>query len=174
MAPSIPFPIALGRFKQLPQRTTEVWQGGLPAWIDNPPDPDGPPYRPTGALWVSLRTGLLHMAPDEGSVGNAELAVQTLIEFGLKKSKELGGRPSIIEVRDVQVKDALAATMFALDTSVRLVEELPAVAEALRSLEAAAGGGHRHAGMLEGTRVTADELRAGGRWSIASRAGRHK
>ena len=163
MAPSIPFPIALGRFKQLPQRTTEVWQGGLvklPAWIDNPQDPGGPPYRPTGALWVSLRTGLLHMSiPDEGSVGTADLAVQTLIEFGLKKSKELGGRPSIVEVRDLQVKDALAATMSVLDTSVRVVEELPAVAEALRGLEAAAGGGHRHAGMLEGTGVTADELR---------------
>ena len=65
MTTSVPFPIALGRFKQLPQRTTEIWQGGLvklPAWIENPQDPDGPPYRPTGALWVSLRTGLLHLA----------------------------------------------------------------------------------------------------------------
>jgi hypothetical protein len=63
MTTSVPFPIALGRFKQLPQRTTEIWQGGLvklPAWIENPQDPDGPLYRPTGALWVSLRTGLLH------------------------------------------------------------------------------------------------------------------
>ncbi|HXH25031.1 MAG TPA: hypothetical protein VNI78_07260 [Vicinamibacterales bacterium] len=40
---TIPVPLALGRFKRLPQRTTEVWQGGifkLPAWIENPDDPD--------------------------------------------------------------------------------------------------------------------------------------
>jgi hypothetical protein len=47
-----------------PQRAAEIWQGGivrLPAWIDNKEDPAGPPYRPAGALWVSLRTGLVHM-----------------------------------------------------------------------------------------------------------------
>jgi tetratricopeptide (TPR) repeat protein len=163
MTTSVPFPIALGRFKQLPQRTTEIWQGDLvklPAWIENPQDPDGPPYRPTGALWVSLRTGLLHLAlPEQSNVGNSDLALHALIEFGLKRAKELSGRPSIVEVRDSQLKDALSAALSVLNTSVRVAEELPAVAEALRSLEASANGGERHSGMLEGTGVTSDHVR---------------
>jgi tetratricopeptide (TPR) repeat protein len=164
MASSTPLPIALGRFKQLPQRSNEVWQGGLvklPAWIDNPDNPDGPPYRPTGALWVSLRTGLLHMAlPDKGAVATPEFAVRALIEFGLKESKGLNGRPSVIEVRESQLEGALSDTLSALSTSVRVTEELPAVVDALRNLETAAGGGRRHAGMLENTGVTMEQLRA--------------
>ena len=164
MSSSIPLPIALGRFKQLPQRSNEIWQGGLvklPAWVDNPVDPDGPPYRPTGALWISLRTGVPYLAfPEEGEVGNADLALKALIEFGLKESKKLAGRPSIVQVRDTRLADALSASLSALNTSVVLVEEMPAVAEALHSLEAAAGGGRRHAGLLEGTGVTVDQMRA--------------
>jgi hypothetical protein len=68
---TVPLSLALGRYKQLPQRAGEVWQGGLvrlPEWIDHPTDPDGEPYRPTGALWVSLRTGLIHVdLPKEGA-----------------------------------------------------------------------------------------------------------
>ena len=65
MALTAPLPLAFGRFKRLPQRTGEVWQGRLvrlPAWIDHPTDPEGAPSRPVGALWVSLRTGLIHLA----------------------------------------------------------------------------------------------------------------
>ena len=65
MALTVPIPLALGRFKQLPQRSGDTWQGGLvrlPVWIDHPTQPEGEPYRPTGALWVSLRTGLIHLA----------------------------------------------------------------------------------------------------------------
>ena len=162
MSSSIPLPIALGRFKQLPQRSNEIWQGGLvrlPAWVDNLVDPDGPPYRPIGALWVSLRTGLLHMTlPQEGEVAGADLALKGLIEFGQKESKRLAGRPSIVQVRDRELADALSATLAALNTTVVRVEQMPAVAEALRSLEEATSGGQRHAGMLEGTGVTADQL----------------
>ena len=162
MTTSIPLPIALGRFKQLPQRSNEIWQGGLvklPAWVDNPRDPAGPPYRPTGALWVSLRTGLLHAAfPEEGNAGNADVALRALIEFGLKESKRLAGRPSIVQVRDARLAEALSESMTALNTSVMVLEELPAVTEALQSLEAAASGGHRQPGMLEATGVTVNQL----------------
>src|SRR5579859_2712917 len=109
MTSSLPFPIALGRFRHLAQRSNEVWQGGLvkvPAWVDNPHDPDGPPYRPIGALWVSLRTGVLHLAlTGDGAVGGADLALKALIDFGLKESKMLGGRPSTIEISDPQLKE---------------------------------------------------------------------
>jgi tetratricopeptide (TPR) repeat protein len=164
MTQSTPLRIALGRFKQLPQRSNEVWQGGLvrlPAWIDNKDDPLGPPYRPTGALWVSLRSGLVHMAlPTEDVPAVPELAVKALLDFGLKHSNTLNGRPSTIEVRDPLLKQALDETLSGLSTSVVSVEELPAVDEVLRNLEASASGGRRHAGMLEGTRVTVDQVRA--------------
>ncbi len=131
----------------------------LPAWVDNPQDP-GPPYRPIGALWVSLRTGLLHLAfAEPGELPNADLALKTLIEFGLKESKRLAGRPSIIQVRDARLAEALSGTLSMLNTAVVRVEEMPAVAEALQGLEAASGGGRRHQGMLEGTGVTPDLLR---------------
>ena len=88
MAASIPVPLALGRFKQLPQRESKVRQGSIrtmPVWIDNPDDPGGPPYRPIAVFWVSLRTGLLH------SWGSATLdrippasRCSSLLEFGTK------------------------------------------------------------------------------------------
>ena len=64
MSLGISIPLALGRFKRLPQRAVEVWQGGIvrfPMWVDNQTDPDGAPFRPTGVLWTSLRTGLVHL-----------------------------------------------------------------------------------------------------------------
>ena len=98
-------------------------------WIA-PHDPRAAPYRPTGALWVSLRTGLLHMAlPDEGNPATPEFALKAAIEFGLKESKRLTGRPSTIEVRDPQLRQTLSDTMSALQTSVALVDDLPAVAD---------------------------------------------
>jgi tetratricopeptide (TPR) repeat protein len=163
MASSTPLPLALARFRQLPQRSNETWQGGLvklPIWIDNPHDRQGPPYRPTGALWVSLRTGLLHLTlPDPGIDATPAFAVKALIEFGLKESKRLDGRPSVVEIRDSQLEPALTATMSPLNTSVRLVREMPAVDDTLRNFEADAGGGLRQAGMLEDTGVTVDQLR---------------
>jgi hypothetical protein len=68
MALTVPLSLALGRYKQLPQRAGDVWQGGLvrlPVWIDHPTDPDGEPFRPTGALWVSLRTGAHSLGPSK-------------------------------------------------------------------------------------------------------------
>lgn len=46
----------------------------LPAWIDHPTDPEGEPYRPTGALWVSLRTGLMHLQFHQKEADFAEAA----------------------------------------------------------------------------------------------------
>jgi tetratricopeptide (TPR) repeat protein len=164
MSMTVPTPLALGRFKQIPQRNAEVWQGGLvrlPAWIDDPADPEGQPYRPTGAVWVSLRTGLIHLAlPPEGTAASPEFALTALLEFGLKWSKGLQGRPARVEVRDPAIRDALAEPLTALATSIAVVEDLPAVREALRDLEHEATGGQRFPGLLEAPGVTVDRLRA--------------
>jgi tetratricopeptide (TPR) repeat protein len=159
----ISIPLALGRFKRLPQRTGEIWQGGIvrfPMWVANQADPDGPPSRPGGALWVSLRTGLVHLnLAQEGEQGTSNLALATLLEFGLKWAKGLEGRPSRVEVRDPRVRDALAAPLAALDTEVTLVDDLPAVREALHSLEAHSMG-ERLPGLLESPGMSVDRVRA--------------
>jgi hypothetical protein len=164
MALTVSLPLAVGRFKQLPQRTGEIWQGGLvrlPAWIDDPTAPDAEPYRPTGVLWVSLRTGLMHLAlPPEGSSASPEFALTALLEFGLKWSKGLEGRPARVEVREPALRDALADPLAKMSTSVTVVDELTAVREVLNNLEAEATGGQRLPGVLESPGVTPDRLRA--------------
>ena len=164
MALTVSLPIAFGRFKQLPQRTGEIWQGGLvrlPAWIDHPTDPDGEPYRPTGALWVSLRTGLVHLAlPPEGNTASPEFALTALLEFGLKLSKGLEGRPARVEVRDPALRDALADSLAKMSTSVAVVDDMTAVREVLKNLQAEATAGRRLPGALESPGVTLDRLRA--------------
>lgn len=164
MALTVPIPLALGRFKRLPQRSGEVWQGGLvrlPGWIDHPTDPDGDPSRPVGALWVSLRTGFIHLAiPDEGVPATPELALAALLEFGLKGSKGLEGRPSRIEVQDAVLRDALSEPLSRLATAIDVVADMPAVRAAVRTLEMEADGGRRLPGALEAPGVTPDRLRA--------------
>ena len=160
---AISIPLALGRFKRLPQRAREVWQGGIvrfPMWVDNQTDPDGPPFRPTGVLWTSLRTGLVHLdLAKEGEQPTSEMALATFLEFGLKWAKGLEGRPARVEVRDASLRDALVGPLAALDTAIALVEDLPAVREALHSLEAHSTG-ERLPGLLESPGMSVERLRA--------------
>lgn len=139
MVPPVPTSLALGRFKQLPQRTSEVWQGGLmrlPTWVENPDDPQGDPLRPSAAVWVSLRTGHVNVQlPPDGRAVSAETALSALFEFAAKETKALGGRPSRIEVRDAELKDALEAALGGTGTAIVTVDDLPAVREVLRNFE---------------------------------------
>jgi tetratricopeptide (TPR) repeat protein len=160
---AISIPHALGRFKRLPQRAGEVWQGDIvrfPMWVDNQTDPDGPPFRRSGVLSASLRTGLVHLdLAKEGDQGTPELALAGFLEFGLKWAKELEGRPARVEVRDAGLRDALAAPLSTLDTGLALVDDLPAVRVALHSLEAHSTG-ERLPGLLESPGMSVDRLRA--------------
>jgi hypothetical protein len=108
---TISIPLALGRFKRLPQRTGEVWQGAIvrfPMWVNHQTDLDGPPFRPSGVLWVSLRTGLVHLdMAKAGEQDTSEIALSTFLEFGLKWAKGLECRPFRVEVRDPVLRDAL-------------------------------------------------------------------
>src|SRR5215212_10181012 len=159
-----PVSVALGRFRRLPQRAGEVWQGGLvrlPMWIDDPADPEGTPLRASGAIWVSLRTGLVHMdlAP-EGEEATPELALATLLEFGLKSAKELDGRPARIEVRDAALRDALAASLATLDTTITVVEDQPAVRDALCTFEEHELEDEPVPGLLDAPGMSIDRVRA--------------
>jgi len=156
--------IIQARFKRLPQRAGEVWQGGIvrfPIWVDDPGDPDGPPLRPSGAIWVSLRTGLFHAAlAKAGEEAAPELALETLLQFGLKRAKELEGRPARIEVRDPGLRDALAASLAALDTSIVVVEDQPAVRDALRRSEEEDQDGELIPGLMEVPEMSVERVRA--------------
>jgi tetratricopeptide (TPR) repeat protein len=166
MPPADASPTILARFKRLPQRTAEVWQGGIvrfPAWLDDPADPDGPPKRPRGVIWVSLRTGLFHVHPvDAGDEATPELALATLLEFGLKQAKALDGRPARVEVRDPALRDALAGPLAALDTSVAVVEDQPAVRDALRAMEEdeEEEDGEPIPGLLDSPGISVERVRA--------------
>jgi tetratricopeptide (TPR) repeat protein len=156
--------VTLARFKRLPQRTGEVWQGGIvrfPIWAEDPADPHGPPLRPSGAIWVSLRTGLVHAAlAKEGAEATPELALETLLQFGLKRAKELEGRPARIEVRDSGLCDALAEPLAALDTTIVVVEDQPAVRDALRTFEEEDEDGEPMPGLLEAEGMSVERIRA--------------
>lgn len=109
---------------------------------------------------MSLRTGLLHVdLAKEGEEAGAELALATLLEFGLKWAKELDGRPARIEVTDPALRDALAAQLAALDTGITLVENQPAVRDALRNLEESQFG-ERIPGLMESPGMSIARLRA--------------
>ena len=59
-------PLEIARFKRLAVRSSDVWQGGvfrLPVWIQE--REDDPPYRPRGAVWTSVRTGLIWMTTED-------------------------------------------------------------------------------------------------------------
>jgi tetratricopeptide (TPR) repeat protein len=159
-----PASLALGRFKQLPQRTGEVWQGSirrLPAWIADPADPDATPYRPLGAFWLSLRTGLIHMElADPPDMPMPEFALAGFLAFGLKWAKALDGRPSRVEVTDPDLRDALQPYLASLNTSVVIVPEQPRLEEAFREMEAQTSGGQRFPGALETPGVSVERLRA--------------
>ena len=108
----------------------------LPTWIENPDDPEGTPYQPMGAVWVSLRTGRVNIQmPPDGRSASAETALSCLFEFAAKEAKDLGGRPSRIEVRDAELKSALETALAGTGTIIVTVDELPAVKEVLRNFE---------------------------------------
>lgn len=158
-----PSSLALGRFKQLAQRSNDVWEGGLvkmPMWIDSPDD-TLPPWRPTGAVWVSVRTGLLHVVlPEEGEEATADFALRALLEFGLKWAKQLTGRPSHVRVKDAALLEALSPALAGLDTTMEIAADLPDVRDALRSLEENANDTVRVPGLIDSPGVTLAHVRA--------------
>lgn len=157
-------PQRLRRFLEMPRMAAEVWQGGLvrlPVWIEQ--GPDGTPYRPWGAFWVSLRTGRVNQqiapAPD---ARDPELALEALIEFGLRKSMA-GCRPERIEVSDPALADFLRATIGSSGigiTGVEVVEALPAVKASLRSFAEYSAGRPLPQDALDAPGVTVERMRA--------------
>ena len=127
-------PDIIARFARLPRNPEEVWQGGIlrmPTWIDS--GPDGRPYRPWGALWVSRRSGRLNtMIEPEPDAHGPALLLESLLEFGSKKDLA-GCRPGRLEVATEEIASYLREALAQAGVAVSIVKDLSAVTLALES-----------------------------------------
>jgi len=154
-------PDMLTRFARLPRNPSEVWQGGIvrmPAWVEK--GPEGKPYRPWGAFWVSLRTGLVNQKMNtETGANDPALLLEALLEFGLDR-KLAGCRPSRVEVVNEDVAAHLRQAFGESGVVVTVAKELVALKEVLAHL-----GGHMRGKPLppnatDGSGVTVDRMRS--------------
>ena len=156
-------PLLIARFAQLPRHAAEVWQGGLvrlPAWVEN--GPDGRPYRPWAAIWVSLRTGLMHMKMEpELGAHDPGLALETLLEFGLNK-KLAGCRPARLEVADEDFGAYLVRALGDDRLTFTVSRELRAVKQVLAHYGETMGGAPLPPDALDAPGVTIERMRAFG------------
>ena len=153
--------LIIERFKRLPQRSAERWQGGLvrlPSWVDG--GPGGQPYRPWGALWVSAASGMVHFKiPSEPGVPDWSLALETLLEFGLKRNLA-GCRPGSLEVRDEDLGARLRDALGDRELSITVSPDLPAVRQVLAEMARGMEGRPLPPGALEAPGVTVDRMQA--------------
>ncbi|HJS57419.1 MAG TPA: hypothetical protein VKA01_04885, partial [Vicinamibacteria bacterium] len=117
--------VLVDRFKRLPRRSSDVWQGGVVrarAWVD---EPDGSARRPWAAVWVSLATGMMNveLAEAEGRA-DPSLALQALIGLGLKFVRS---RPARLEVADATLGAQLAEALADPELTVSVRADLPDV-----------------------------------------------
>ncbi len=154
-------PQRLRRFLELPRMAAEVWQGGLvrmPAWIEQ--GPGGKPYRPWGGVWVSLRTGRLNQQIEAApSAHDHDLALEALVEFGLRKSMA-GCRPERIEVADEALAEHLRGILGNSGTTVSVVGQLPAVKAALNSFAEFTTGRPLPPDAIDAPGVTVERMRS--------------
>lgn len=156
-------PLRITRFAQLPRRAAEVWQGGLvrlPVWIEH--GPDGRPYRPWAAIWVSLRTGSLHMKMQPESGGHdPDLALEALLEFGLNK-KLAGCRPACLDVPDADVGAYLVRALGDAQLTFTVSNDLRAIKQVLAHYGEAIGGAPLPPNALDVPGVTIERMRSFG------------
>jgi tetratricopeptide (TPR) repeat protein len=150
----------LERFKRLPRRSDE-WQGGLirlPSWIER--GPDGRPYRPWAGIWVSRKTGFVHLKiePEPGS-HDWTLALDALTEFGLKQ-RLTGYQPERLEVADRELGVRLLEAIGDQDLALTVLPDLPAVKRVLAEMAERMAGAPLPPNALDAAGVTVDRMRA--------------
>jgi tetratricopeptide (TPR) repeat protein len=156
-------PLRITRFAQLPRHAAEVWQGGLvclPAWVEH--GPAGRPYRPWAAIWVSLRTGCVHMKmqPELGG-HDPGLALEALLEFGLNK-KLAGYRPARLDLADADLGTYLVGALGDEHLTFTVSNDLLAIKQILAHYGEAAGGAPLPPDALDAPGVTIEQMRAFG------------
>ncbi|MFQ5830448.1 MAG: tetratricopeptide repeat protein [Candidatus Methylomirabilia bacterium] len=153
--------LMIGRFARLPRVSGETWQGGLvrvPSWLHE--GPDGKPYRPWAAIWVSLRTGLVHVKIEaEPGAHDWTLALEGLLEFGLKHNLA-GCRPARLEVADEELGTHLVRALGDEDLALTVSRYLPVVTQMLAEMGEHMTGAPLPPDALAAAGVTVDRMRA--------------
>ncbi|PWU18061.1 MAG: hypothetical protein C5B48_15190, partial [Candidatus Rokuibacteriota bacterium] len=128
-------------------------------WIH---EPNGTPYRPWGGAWVSLETGLANVKPGASNPGDAALAVEALVELGLRFAQT---RPAAIQVVDQVLGEEIARALGDPDLRVTVVPRLDAV-NAMVARMTAEMEGEPPPPALDAPGVTVEGMRA---FAIAAR-----
>ncbi len=155
--PPIPL-LIVDRFKRLPRRSDEVWQGGLVrvrAWLE---EPDGTARRPWAAMWVSLATGLVNVRLETAGVApDWTLALHSLTDLGFKFA---GCRPARLEVADEILGAELSAALADPELAVTVRDGLPAVREMVRQMAQETDDAPPPPDALDAPGVTVERMRA--------------
>jgi tetratricopeptide (TPR) repeat protein len=151
-----PRSILIERFKRLPRRSNDAWQGGLVRARTLIDEPSGGVRRPWAAVWVSLATGMINIQLAEGDA-DPDLVLQVLVDLGLKFVR---CRPARLEVADATLGARLAEALADPELAVSVRADLPAVDQVLRTMEAETSDGPPLPEALEAPGVTVDRMRA--------------
>lgn len=154
-------PTLLNRFAKLPRIAGEAWHGGLvrmPSWVLE--GPGGKPYRPWAALWISERTGMIHLkAQEEGQGRDPGLALAALLEFGLNR-KLANCRPERVQATDELTSDYLARNLGDAGIEVSATADVAIIEELLRRFAEDMNGAPLPPDALDGPGVTVERMRA--------------
>jgi len=154
-------PTLLNRFAKLPRMAGEAWHGGLvrlPSWVLD--GPDGKPYRPWVALWISERTGLINLKTQEEAQGrDLGLALMALLEFGLNR-KLANGRPERVLTTDQETADHLARILAAAGIAVSATADRAAIGKLLGRFAEDMNGVPLPPDALDAPGVTVERMRA--------------
>jgi tetratricopeptide (TPR) repeat protein len=153
--------MTIERFKRLPRRSDDEWQGGIArvlTWIER--GPDGRPYRPWAGIWVSQKSGFVHLKVEpEPGAHDWTLALDALVEFGLKRQLA-GYRPGRLQVRDKDLGVRLLNAIGDSDLALTVLPDLPAVRDVLTNMAERIAGAPLPRNALDATGVTVDRMRA--------------
>src|SRR5579864_1257957 len=153
--------MTIERFKRLPRRSDDEWQGGIAqvlTWIER--GPDGRPYRPWAGIWVSQKSGFVHLKMEsEPGAHDWTLAVDALVEFGLKRQLA-GYRPGRLQVRDKDLGVRLLNAIGDSDLALTVLPDLPAVRDVLTNMAERIAGAPLPPNALDAADVTVDRMRA--------------
>jgi len=154
--------LRLARFMRLPRRSADTWQGGvlrMPMWVDGT---DGTPYRPRGAVWVSLETGLANVKLAEADSADGQLALDALLELAFKFSQT---RPAAIQVAEPTLGEEIARALADPELSVTVGSDLLEVKTMVERM-AAETGDEAAPAALDVRGMTVDRMRA---FAVAAR-----
>jgi len=148
----------LERFKKLPQRQNETWQGGLfrmPAWME---EEGKKPYRPLMVLWADQATGVVSEPRiiEDGEDANC-IALEALLDFGLSQQTH---RPSTVEVENAALADHLGSALRPAQIDCGCVSFLSAIQECLDHLAEHMCGSKEPPAALSGEGVSVEHMQA--------------